>query len=279
MYASYVALGDSFTEGLDDRRPDGSFRGWADRVADELAARSPGFRYANLAVRGRRMAQIREQQLPRALEMAPELITVAAGGNDIIGFRCDVPALSADMHDLLVQLTGTGADVLVFTGFNPTGRLPAGRLLAARAAAFNVSVAQSAAELGARVVDLWAMTALYRDSRWAADRLHLSTAGHELVAAQVLRALALAPGQVGPGQAAPGGAAPGGAAPGGAQVDGQVDDGQDVPARWVDARRADVDWARTYFAPWVGRKVRGRSTGDQVVAKLPELTPLHSGCA
>ena len=249
-YESYLALGDSFTEGLDDRRPDGSFRGWADRLAAELAAGSPGFRYANLAVRGRRMAQIREQQLPRAEQLAPELITVAAGGNDIIGFRCDVPALGADMHDLLARLVATGADVLAFTGFNPRGRLPAGRVIGARAAAFNASLAQSAAELGVLVVDLWAMGPLYRDSMWAADRLHLSSAGHALVAQEVLRALGL-------GAEAP------------------ADDGQaDVRARWVAARRADVDWARTYLAPWVGRKVRGRSTGDRIDPKLPELTPL-----
>jgi hypothetical protein len=30
MYETFVALGDSFTEGLDDVRPDGSYRGWAD---------------------------------------------------------------------------------------------------------------------------------------------------------------------------------------------------------------------------------------------------------
>ena len=39
MYETYVAVGDSFTEGLDDRRPDGGYRGWADLVAAELATR------------------------------------------------------------------------------------------------------------------------------------------------------------------------------------------------------------------------------------------------
>lgn len=254
-YNSFLALGDSFTEGLDDRRPDGSFRGWADLLAAELAVRSPGFRYANLAVRGRRMAHIREQQLPRAEQMAPQLITVAAGGNDIIGFRCDVPALGADMHDLLRRLVATGADVLVFTGFNPQGQLPAGRLLGARAHAFNAAIRSSADELGVRVVDLWTMPGLYRYSRWAPDRLHLSSAGHALVAHEVLTALGL-------GDRVPEG-----------------DDEAEVRGRWVAARRADVDWARTYLAPWVGRKVRGRSTGDRVDPKLPELTPLPAACA
>ena len=41
---SFIALGDSFTEGLDDWRPDGTPRGWADRVAENLSERRPGFR-------------------------------------------------------------------------------------------------------------------------------------------------------------------------------------------------------------------------------------------
>jgi lysophospholipase L1-like esterase len=49
---SFVALGDSFTEGVGDPYPDGTFRGWADRFAAQLAAASPGLRYANLAIRG-----------------------------------------------------------------------------------------------------------------------------------------------------------------------------------------------------------------------------------
>ena len=250
MYDSYVALGDSFTEGLDDRRPDGTFRGWADLVAAELSTRSRGFRYANLAVRGRRMSQIVEQQLPRAEAMRPALLTVAAGGNDILGFRCDVPALQREMHELLRRLAATGATTLVFTGFNPRGRLPVGGLLAARAAAYNVGVRASAAELGVLVVDLWAMGGLYRNSRWAPDRLHLSASGHALVAETVLSALGVDRPAVADAGAA------------------------DARARWVAARRADAAWARTYFAPWIGRKVRGRSSGDRVEPKLPELTPL-----
>lgn len=252
MYESYVAIGDSFTEGLDDRRPDGTFRGWADLVAARLAATTPGFRYANLAVRGRRMAHVLADQLPRAESLRPELLTVAAGGNDIIGFRCQVPELGRAMHEVLERLVATGGTVLVFTGFNAQGRLPFGRLLAGRAAEYNASVLASAEQLGVLVVDLWQLTGLYQDRMWAQDRLHLSTAGHALVAAGVLTALDVA-GDHGPGH---------------------DPDEAEVRARWLAARRADVDWARTYFAPWVGRKVRGRSSGDLLDAKLPELGPV-----
>ena len=150
MYSSFVALGDSFTEGLDDLRPDGTYRGWADLVAAELAAGDDGFRYANLAVRGRRLRQIPEEQLPPALAMRPDLVTLAGGGNDIIGFRCDVPPLTRSIHEVLEQLARHGATVVVFTGFDPRGRLPVGPALAARAAAYNASLVDaSASEVGA----------------------------------------------------------------------------------------------------------------------------------
>lgn len=37
-YTSYAAIGDSFSEGVGDERPDGTPRGWADLVAQGLAA-------------------------------------------------------------------------------------------------------------------------------------------------------------------------------------------------------------------------------------------------
>src|SRR4051794_32880600 len=81
--------------------------------------------------------------------MRPDLITLAAGGNDIIGFRVHVPSLTESFHQVLADLTGTGATVVVFAGFDPLGRLPVSRVLAARAAAYNAAVVRSAHELGA----------------------------------------------------------------------------------------------------------------------------------
>ena len=91
---AFVAIGDSFTEGLHDPDPGGGFRGWADRVARALSAQRPGFRYANLAVRGKRLGEVIAEQLPRAVEMAPDLVaSLAAGGNDILsGANVDILA-------------------------------------------------------------------------------------------------------------------------------------------------------------------------------------------
>ncbi|MER2137399.1 MAG: SGNH/GDSL hydrolase family protein, partial [Arthrobacter sp.] len=59
LFNRYVALGDSFTEGIGDPSPEspGGHRGWADRLAEELAAGHDDFAYANLAIRGRLLNQ------------------------------------------------------------------------------------------------------------------------------------------------------------------------------------------------------------------------------
>ena len=84
MWQRYVAVGDSFTEGIGDIGPDGVPRGWADRFAEELAVRNPDLQYANLAVRGRRMRSIVAEQLPAALRAEPDLISLVGGVNDVL---------------------------------------------------------------------------------------------------------------------------------------------------------------------------------------------------
>src|SRR5699024_10131268 len=85
VISSYVAIGDSFTEGVGDELPDGSVRGWADRVASGLAAQADGdFAYANLAVRGRKLGPIVREQLDEAIAMRPDLLSINGGGNDLM---------------------------------------------------------------------------------------------------------------------------------------------------------------------------------------------------
>src|SRR3954451_9745740 len=89
-WRSFVAMGDSFTEGMNDAYPDGTYRGWADLVAARLAVDSgPSFGYANLAIRGRLLDQVITEQLEPTLAMKPDLVSFAAGGNDVLRRRMD----------------------------------------------------------------------------------------------------------------------------------------------------------------------------------------------
>jgi lysophospholipase L1-like esterase len=252
MWDRFVALGDSFTEGLDDPGPNGTFRGWADLVAARLAADSPEFRYANLAVRGRLLRPILTEQIPAAIVMTPNLISLAGGGNDILRPRCDIDDLGERFYAGVAQLSATGATVVLFAGFNPA-RIPLGPRLRNRALVLNTHVRRAAADFGATLVDLWNMPALESPDLWSEDRLHLSTRGHERVAVAVLEAL-------------------------GVKTDTGPLSVVSVPRGdehgWLAARRDDARWSRQHLAPWVIRRLSGRSSGDGVEPKRPELEPL-----
>jgi lysophospholipase L1-like esterase len=250
MYRSFVALGDSFTEGMDDPRADGTYRGWADLVAQHLAGEVDGFRYANLAIRGRLLGPIVAEQLEPALAMAPELVSIAGGGNDIMRRKVDVHAVAALLDDAVRRLRETGATVAVFSGADPTHLWPGGHRLNGRIDVLHRAVQRIAAERGAVHVDLWSDDR-YRDARmWSHDRLHLSPRGHHRVAAQVLDALGVPPRAEWRTELPPVSAVP-----------------------WVRARAEDVRWARQHVAPWLRRRLRGVSSGDLVTPKRPALEP------
>jgi len=253
---SFAALGDSFTEGLDDPRPAGGFRGWADRVADTLAERAPGFRYANLAVRGKLLDQVIAEQVPRAIELAPDLVSLAAGGNDILRGR-DVDVLASHFESAVTRLQAAGCRVLVFTGFDP-GIFPVIRLLRGRIAAYDMHLRGIADDHGCGLVDLWSMRALRDPRAWSVDRLHLAAEGHRRVALRACEVLGI---PVTEDWRAPLSPAPG-AAP--------LANG----AGWLAARRQDARWARQYAVPWARRRLRGTSSGDSLDPKRPDLLPL-----
>ena len=250
---SFVALGDSFTEGVGDPYDDGSLRGWADRFARHVDACSPGLRYANFAVRGKLLGQVVADQVPFAVALAPDLISIAAGGNDLLRPKSDPEALAATFEQAIVALRSTGSQLMVFTGFDPGG-FPLLRMVRAKAAAFNERLRAVAERHDCLQVDLWSMTVLADPREWCEDRLHLAPDGHRRVA---LRACEVAGIGVAEDWRDPLPAVDPAAAPG-----------------WLSARRQDARWARAYAIPWVQRRVRGVSSGDGMSPKRPDLLPL-----
>ena len=164
---SFVALGDSFTEGVGDPYPDGSLQGWADRFAGELAAARPGLRYANLAIRGKLLGQVIAEQIPVAASLAPDLASLAAGGNDLMRRKSDPEQLAASFEQAVVALREAGSQVLMFTGFDPS-RIPLLRQLRAKAAAYNERLRAVAERHDCLHVDLWSMTVLGDSREWCA---------------------------------------------------------------------------------------------------------------
>jgi lysophospholipase L1-like esterase len=253
---SFVALGDSFTEGLDDRLGDQQgYRGWADRFAEMLAERRPGLRYANLAVRGKRLAEVANEQLPQAIAMAPDLVSLAAGGNDLLRPGGDPDTLAGIYQEAVRALQAAGCPVLMFTGFDP--RFPVLRLLRGKVAAYNMHLRAIADRHQCYLVDLWSMNVLADPRAWSADRLHLTADAHRRVALRACEVLGV---PVTANWREPWPAAE--------QVTWP-------PARaWLAARQLDLRWARAHAAPWAVRRLRGVSSGDGIPPKRPELLPL-----
>jgi lysophospholipase L1-like esterase len=242
----YVAIGDSFTEGIGDPEPAsrGGHRGWADRVAEALDARSDDFAYANLAVRGRLLDQIVASQVDAALELKPDLISVSAGGNDIIRPGTDPDDIADRFEQMIVRLRSDGATVLMFNGPD-VGMTPVLGRVRGKVAIYNENLRAIAHRHDAIVADMWALREL-RDTRmWAPDRLHFSPMGHHLIAIMVLDALNV-------------------------EHDLVPDVVEPLPrVLWRQARADDMVWAREHFVPWVLRRLRHESSGDEVLPKRP----------
>ncbi|GAA3755496.1 lysophospholipase L1-like esterase [Spinactinospora alkalitolerans] len=249
---SYMAIGDSFTEGVGDPYPaeaagrHGEFRGWADRFAEHLADNVAEVRYANLAVRGKLLRQVMSDQLPRVLEVRPDLVTFSAGGNDLLRPGADPDRLARVLEHGVRRLREAGCEVVLFTGVNfTTGYM---RALIGTFARYFMGIRSIADRHGCHVVDQWSMDVLTDVRAWDTDRLHMSPEGHRRVALKACETL-------------------------GVPAEGRWDEPW-PPATapsWRAARRDDVQWARSFLAPWVGRRLTGRSSGDTVTAKRPDL--------
>ncbi|PWI41588.1 SGNH/GDSL hydrolase family protein [Streptomyces sp. ICBB 8177] len=249
---SYAAIGDSFTEGVGDPGPDGTFTGWADRLAVLLADRRPegDFRYANLAVRGRLLDQIVAEQVPRAVELAPDLVTFCAGGNDILRPGTDPDDVAERFEAAVATLTGAAGSVLVATGFDTRG-VPVLKHLRGKIATYNAHLRAIADRYECPVLDLWSLRSVQDRRAWSEDRLHLSPEGHTRVALRAGQVLGV-PVPADPDQPWP----------------------PLPPVTAADARRDTIHWAREFLVPWIGRRLRGESSGDNVTAKRPDLMPL-----
>src|SRR5258707_4392635 len=190
-YARYVALGDARTEGLGVGDGAGGYRGWADRLAEHLAAVSPDLRYANLAVRGRLAAQVRAGQLGPALELRPDLATVMAGMNDLIRPGFNAAVVTGHLEEMLTALTAAGAHVVTVTFPDISKIAPLARPLLPRVVDFNARIRDAAARCGVTVIDTFPHAFITHARMWSADRLHASALGHARFAAAIARALDL----------------------------------------------------------------------------------------
>ena len=244
----YVAIGDSFTEGLGDELPDGTVRGWADLVAaglsTALAAEGQTLEYANLAIRGRLLRPIVTDQLDAALALdpKPDLLTLNGGGNDMMRPGVDLPTLITLTEQAMQRCTDAGVRLVLIAGGDPTGQLPFGKTIHNRVVQLTTALGGACEQHGITLINVFGDTEIRHPRYWSGDRLHLNSLGHQRAAGLVLHGLGYGPVPE-PGEIA------------------------------VPVRRSVVADARFYgqhVLPWIQRRLRGKSSGDTREAKYAQ---------
>ena len=254
---SFVAIGDSFTEGMTDALEDGSndplYVGWADRLAMELSRRrisagQPPLKYANLAVRGKLIGQVKREQLDAAIAMKPALMSIIAGGNDMIRPGSSADKVTELLEEMVLKVRSQGIEVMLCAGYDPH-HSPILGLTRPTVAIFNSNLWSLARRHGCYVIDQWGLRSLRDTALWAPDRLHLTGEGHRILMNAALAAL---------GQPV-------------------ADPDYQTPAAAGKDRFAaseNIAWAKDHLWPWVKRHSRGRSSGDGRSPKYPQLVPV-----
>jgi lysophospholipase L1-like esterase len=245
----FVAIGDSFSEGVGDELPDGTVRGWADLVARGWAdSRGETIQYANFAIRGKLVWPIVEEQLEAALALKPTHLSFNGGGNDMLRPRASISRIADAFTRVLWRCDDEGVRLILLSGANPSAQLPLGRIVQRRGDLLSAAVIQRVADREDVIRALnWRDSELSGPGYWSDDRLHMNSRGHHRVAARVLAAL-----------------------------------GERVPEGWWSlpelppaAQLTRREYAREHLGPWVQRRLTGTSSGDSRTPKHPTWIDVH----
>jgi lysophospholipase L1-like esterase len=252
-YNRFIALGDSMTEGMSDEIIDGKYRGWADRAADVMAKGNPDFTYMNLAIRGKLLQQVIDDQIPLIAPYVTgkeTLVSFHAGANDVIRPKYVPEIAKAKYRNGVADLIRTGASVVLFTVIEKVdGKSKVADLWHERFADFNENVRVVAKEFGAILMEAQEAPFLADRRLLNRDRLHLNPEGHWRLSQAVLEGL-----------------------------------GYPYDSNWriplppapkkskVKVIKENSIWIATFVIPWIWRRVRGISSGDGRTCKYP--TPI-----
>jgi lysophospholipase L1-like esterase len=254
-FTSYVAIGDSLSEGLGDfgfeaRREN---CGWTDRLAAMLSLEanrhSVQFRYANLALRGSKLSRIMTDQLEAALRLQPDLVTIMAGSNDMFASEAKLPALEETFRSGLQLLIAAGCQVVVANTISPR-HLRVFSRMAPRAERLTRMLERVAAEFDIKVIDVHGIESFAELCYWAEDMVHFSGHGHIKVANRAAEVLGL-----------------------NHRMPEAHPNDLEAPSRtfW-----ATLSWVRLHVIPFIGRRIQRKSSGDGMQPKHLNLVPFSN---
>ena len=178
----YVALGDSTGVGIGARN-DG---GYPDRLLCRLQAQRPAARLINLCRSGSTSIDVLEDQLPDALRLRPQLITLGIGINDVSHGQDD-EAFANNLEEIAVRLAKLAAPIVIVNipdlAFAPAvRRLVPPELYERRIEVMNRHLEATAARHRLVLVDLYARSRealVHHPEHFCADGFHPSDLGYE----------------------------------------------------------------------------------------------------
>lgn len=108
----YVAIGDSFTAGIDPTQSR-----WADEVAKALGA---DVRYENIATIGATSEDVERDQLARCIGFEPDVVSLVCGANDVLlSTRPDPDAYHERLGRMFARLRAEAPQATVVTATYP----------------------------------------------------------------------------------------------------------------------------------------------------------------
>jgi len=251
LIRKYVAIGDSLSEGLGDWGFEHSREGcgWTDRLAgllgQQAAIYGQDFEYANLAIRGSKMLEILTAQLEDAIALEPDLVTIMAGSNDLMKPSSQHPALQALLRGAIERLLASGCQVVVANTINPL-HLRVFRRLARRAEGMTRLIEETAAEYGVPVLDVFRIEKFNDLCFWAEDMVHFSGYGHTRIANKAADLL---------------------------QLSHRFEEEEEFEMLGPGRNFFEtIRWVWVYVLPFIGRRLRGASSGDGLEPKYPQWT-------
>ncbi|MFF4583955.1 SGNH/GDSL hydrolase family protein [Streptomyces sp. NPDC000345] len=184
-----AVMGDSFAAGLGDPSPGYATVPWPERISAALGAGKPDFAYLNTGVKGKRTGAVRAEQLEQVLAFEPDLVNVAAGGNDLFDAEPDLDGVEADLDAMYTAVRAQGADIFTFTVTNVFESVPELAVFSDRTAALNDRIRAVARRHDAVLIEMWHHPVRLRPNLMSADGIHFAMEGHAALTAEIVKAL------------------------------------------------------------------------------------------
>jgi phosphatidylinositol alpha 1,6-mannosyltransferase len=185
----FVALGDSLPVGVGDPVEGIPHIGWTEQAAAIFRKENPDLLFTNLGEAGCKACTVKTNQLPKALELCPDLVSIQVGSNDAVDRAWSAQNYYETLSAIANPLSSLEATLLILTSHNPAG-LPRKMGLLARRFKEMIEVMRSVSqEYDAIFVDLTSSKAGSHLDHWSADRWHPNARGYRAACEVVLSSL------------------------------------------------------------------------------------------